>query len=78
LQTKETEIDPALRTAAGMADDDDENQQQKHQATFIVRRGKSARYYAFKMDHIYACNNRDMRPERLLELAYQYTSQSAS
>jgi hypothetical protein len=46
--------------------------------TFIVRRGKSARYYAFKMDHIYACNNRDMRPERLLELAYQYTSQSAS
>jgi hypothetical protein len=32
LQSEETEVDPALRAAAGMTDDDDENQQHQHQS----------------------------------------------
>ncbi len=40
--------------------------------TIAIRRGEANQYYAFLMEHIKACSNRNMKPERLLELAYQY------
>ncbi|NOX52629.1 MAG: hypothetical protein GXP16_19165 [Gammaproteobacteria bacterium] len=42
--------------------------------TIALRRGKNTKYYAFKMEHINECSSRNMRTERLLELAYQYES----
>lgn len=42
--------------------------------TMSVKRGKQTSYFAFRMDHVYQCSNRNMKPSRLLELAYQYES----
>lgn len=42
--------------------------------TFAVRRDENADFYAFKMDHIHSCNGGDMKVEKLLELAFQYSS----
>ncbi|MEM7099532.1 MAG: hypothetical protein AAF541_14805 [Pseudomonadota bacterium] len=42
--------------------------------TIAIKRGEANQYYSFLMEHINACSRRDMKPERLLELAYQYQS----
>ena len=42
--------------------------------TIAIKRGEANQYYAFLMEHINACSRRDMKPERLLELAYLYQS----
>ena len=40
--------------------------------TIAIRRGEANQYYAFLMEHVKACSGRDIEPQRLLELAYQY------
>ena len=40
--------------------------------TIAIKRGEANQYYAFLMEDIYACSDRDMQPNRLLEKAYQY------
>ena len=40
--------------------------------TLAVRKGKSTSYYAFRMEHVDACNKGNLKVPRLLELAYQY------
>ncbi len=40
--------------------------------TMSVKRGNQTTYFAFRMDHVYQCSQRNMKPDRLLGLAYQY------
>jgi hypothetical protein len=43
-----------------------------HYLTLVVRSGEAANRFVFKMDHVRQCSNDGMKPERLLELGYQY------
>ena len=40
--------------------------------TIALRRGKTTQYFAFLMNHVKECSRSNLKPERLLELAYQY------
>lgn len=47
-------------------DDDDEH------ISFVIREGDESSYFVFKADHVTDCSDDNMKPERLLELGYQY------